>query len=77
MQQIMKETTMKAEQRIKEHRTDVPRKYRKLYDKVMRGEASPREAIRLQCLECWAYIKTETELCDNYACPLYAYRPYK
>lgn len=68
---------MSPEDRVKEHRANVPRKYKKLYDRVMSKKAPPREAIKLQCLECWAYVKSETELCDNFACPLYLYRPYR
>lgn len=55
----------------------MPKLYRKLYDRVMAGKASPRDAIKMQCLECWAYVRAETQACDNYACPLHAYRPYQ
>ncbi len=67
----------KQQERITKRRADMPSKYRKLYDRVVAGKASPREAIRMQCLECWAWVRTETQACDNYACPLYAYRPYQ
>ncbi len=42
---------------------------------ICRQPLYPREAIRMQCLECWGYVKAETAACDNYACPLFAYRP--
>ena len=58
-------------------RADTPKKYRKLYDSCMAGTASPRNAIRMQCLECWAWVQTETAKCDNVCCPLYRYRPYQ
>jgi hypothetical protein len=63
--------------RIAKHRADMPLKYRKLYDRVVAGKASPREAIKMQCLECWAYVKSETKSCDNYACNLFAFKPYQ
>ncbi|HEG43599.1 MAG TPA: hypothetical protein ENH94_06075 [Phycisphaerales bacterium] len=63
--------------RVDKRRAEMPSRYRKLYDRVMSGVASPREAIRMQCLECWGYVKAETATCDNYACPLFAYRPYQ
>lgn len=64
-------------ERIAKQRSEMPSKHRKLYDKVMSGKASPRKAINMMCLECWGYVKTETATCDNFACPLYAYRPYR
>ena len=64
-------------EKIEEQRAAMPSKYRKLYDKVLIGKASPREAIKLQCLECYGYIQAETETCDNYLCHLYHYRPYQ
>lgn len=65
------------QERIAKQRKEMPSKHRKLYDKVMGGKASPRKAINMMCLECWGYVKTETATCDNFACPLFAYRPYQ
>jgi len=65
------------QERIAKQRSDMPRQYRKLYDRVIAGKASPREAIQMQCLQCWGYVKSETETCDNYACPLRYYLPYQ
>ena len=68
---------MTRQEKISQRRTDMPKRYRKLYDKVTSGKASPRDAIRMQCLECYGWVQTETKKCDNYACPLYGYRPYQ
>lgn len=65
------------EQRIAQRRADMPELYRKQYDRCMTGKASPRDAIKMQCLECWGYVRAETAACDNTACPLYLYRPYQ
>jgi hypothetical protein len=62
---------------IEKHRVEMSSKYRKLFDRVVAGEASPRDAIKLQCLECWGYDRSETQLCDHSLCPLYQYRPYQ
>jgi hypothetical protein len=67
----------KTAQRIAQCRAEMPKLYRKLYDRVMFGEASPREAIKMQCLECYGHTRTETQKCNNYLCPLYHHRPYK
>jgi len=59
------------------HRAAIPSKYRKLYDRVLTGKASPREAIKLQCLACFGYVQSEMVQCNSYLCPLYRYRPYQ
>gem|GEM_PF-1291939 len=64
-------------ERIDKRRADMPELYRKLYDRCTRGTASPRDAIKMQCLECWGHVRSETATCDNTACPLWRYRPYQ
>lgn len=73
----VEEVTSKTNRIVAKRRADMPPKYRKLYDRCTSGEASPREAIKAQCLECWGWDKRETEQCDNVACPLYELRPYQ
>ena len=68
---------MNLKERIAKRRADTPLLYQKLYDRCMNGEASPRQAIKMQCLECWGWVRAETATCDNVACPLYQYRPYQ
>ncbi len=63
--------------KTKDHRAASPSKYRKLYDRVLRGKASPREAIKLQCLACFGYCQSEMVQCNSYLCSLYRYRPYQ
>ncbi len=59
------------------HRAAIPSKYRKLFDRVVEGKASPREAIKLQCLACFGYVQSQAKQCDDYLCHLYRYRPYQ
>jgi len=66
-----------SNKRIENQRALIPSKYRKLYDRVFTGKASPRQAIKLHCLECFGYVQTETRRCDNHLCNLYRYRPYQ
>ncbi len=63
--------------KLQEHRAAMPSKYRKLFDRVTSGGASPREAIKLNCLECCGYVRSEVERCSGYTCAFYAYRPYQ
>lgn len=65
------------QERIAKRRADMPEKYRKQYDRCTSGEASPRQAIKMQCLECWGWVLAEVKECDNYPCPLYRYRPFQ
>jgi len=62
----------KVERRAK----DVPTRYRMGYLRAACGLASPRQAIKSQCLECVGWVRREVALCTAPACPLYAYRPF-
>jgi len=39
--------------------------------------ASPRQAIKAQCLECVGFSRDEITTCTAYACPLWEYRPFQ
>ena len=67
---------MTDRERIAQHREEIPRKYRRIFDKAMRGR-SMKSGIHSFCLYCFGWIKTETEHCTNVICPLYPYRPYQ
>ena len=56
---------------------EVPRKHRRLYLKVMKGEASPRQCIKAMCLECMGWQRNDVAHCTAIACPLYRLRPFK
>jgi len=64
------------EESIIKHRDQIPKKYRAIYDKAMRGR-SIKAAVKAQCLECTGWKREEIRLCSCPACPLYFYRPYK
>ena len=65
---------MGKESRIKEHRADIPRQYRRAYDIAQTGR-SLRAAINSQCIECMGYVFSEVKLCCSPQCPLFPYRP--
>lgn len=56
------------------NRDDVPARYRGLYDRALRGAASPRRAIRLHCIMCMGWQAQDVEHCTATSCPLYRYR---
>ena len=51
--------------------------YRKVMQKAYQGTASPRSAIKAQCLICVGYDRGTITHCTGYSCPLWAYRPYQ
>jgi len=63
-------------QQIEERRMAMPRKYRRLYDRAVKGK-SLRACINAQCLECVYWQSKEVTLCTDLGCPLYAVRPYQ
>lgn len=51
--------------------------YRTVMLKAYQGTASPRSAIKAQCLNCVGYTREDITHCTGYSCPLWAYRPYQ
>ena len=41
------------------------------------GAASPRMAIKAQCLQCVGFERNSVKNCTGYSCPLWAYRPFQ
>jgi hypothetical protein len=41
------------------------------------GKASPRTAIKAQCLECQGFDRAAITDCQSFACSLWEYRPFK
>lgn len=56
--------------------TDVPAKYRKLYERAMSGK-SRNAAIRAHCLMCMGWRASDVPNCTAPTCPLYSYRAKK
>jgi hypothetical protein len=49
----------------------------KLFERVYRREASPRQAIKAMCFECLNYSVEDIRTCTAPACPLHLYRPFQ
>jgi hypothetical protein len=62
--------------RIAQRAGQMPKSCRAGYLKAAEGKASPREAIKAQCLECVAWNRAEVRRCTATACPLWMYRPW-
>ena len=64
------------EEQIAERWAQIPRKYRAIYDRAVKGKGL-RAAVDAQCLECVCYKSDEVRNCTDLACPLRAVRPYR
>jgi hypothetical protein len=47
------------------------------FERAYRGEASPRECIKAQCLDCCGLDKIAIAECGDRCCPLWLLRPYQ
>jgi len=54
-----------------------PESVRKLFAAAWAGKCSPRQAIKGQCLECQGFERQEIADCTCWACPLWAFRPFR
>ena len=62
-------------EKLKSIKEEYPTKYN-LFKRANEGTASPREAIKVMCLECmWMDTKAIKE-CTATDCPLWKYRPF-
>lgn len=54
-----------------------PSSLQKLLEKSFLGKVSPRQAIKMQCLECNGWSRKAVRECADNCCPLWLYRPTK
>ena len=63
-----------SQERIAQHRAEMPRKFREIYCRAMTGK-SRKSAMHVFCAECCGYEIREVHCCTSPECPLYPYRP--
>lgn len=56
---------------------EAPESSKKCLSRAFFGSASPRQAIKAQCLACVGFDRDSIKNCSGYSCPLWAYRPYQ
>ena len=66
----------KQEKRLSAVAQDAPSRL-KLFQRIYRGTASPRECIKAFCLECVWMDEAAIRECTATACPLHRLRPYQ
>ena len=66
--------SIERQKKISERRAQMPKLYRAIYDKAVRGK-SRKAAMHAFCLECCGWQIKEVFLCTDLGCALYPYRP--
>jgi hypothetical protein len=56
---------------------DAPESVKGTLTQAFSGSASPRKAIKAQCLVCVGYDRESIKNCTGYSCPLWKYRPFQ
>ena len=57
--------------------SEAPSGVKKALGEAFSGSASPRKAIKAQCLMCVGYDRDDIRNCTAYGCALWAYRPFQ
>lgn len=68
---------MNRAERITKDLAEASPLYRSIMQRAYSGTASPRSAIKAQCLHCVGFVRADVTHCAGYSCPLWAYRPYQ
>lgn len=68
---------MTRDERVSRVLADAPASCRNTLSQAFSGSASPRGAIKAQCLACTGYARAEIASCTGYSCPLWKYRPFQ
>lgn len=64
---------IESQRKIGEHRAQIPKLYRGIYDKAVTGK-SRKAAMHAFCLECCGWEIKEVFACTDSGCALYPYR---
>lgn len=57
--------------------SEAPESAKKALTQAFSGSASPRAAIKAQCLSCMGYDRESIKNCSGWSCPLWKYRPFQ
>lgn len=55
----------------------IPESAQSVFQRSWAKKASPRQAIKAQCLECMGFDRKGIAGCTSYACSLWEYRPFQ
>ncbi len=67
----------RAARQVEEVLKNAPGSAIRTLERAFSGQASKRDAIRANCLDCTGYDRAEIRDCRVYRCPLWTYRQYQ
>lgn len=67
---------MTREERIQKVISEAPESTQNTLSRAFSGSASPRAAIKAQCLTCAGFDRETIRNCTGFSCPLWMYRPF-
>jgi hypothetical protein len=70
-------TTSKREAQVARILANTPQSAQNSLARAFSGAASPRAAIKAQCLQCVGFDRNEIKNCTGWSCPLWSYRPFQ
>jgi hypothetical protein len=56
--------------------SEAPESAQNTLRRAFSGDASPRQAIKAQCLTCTGFLRESIKNCTGFSCPLWLYRPF-
>ncbi len=68
---------MDRPERVEKMIAEAPESAKNTLRQAFLGSASPRAAIKAQCLTCMGYERDAIRDCSGFSCPLWAYRPFQ
>lgn len=68
---------MNRERTISLRVAEAPERSRNALTRAFNGSASPRQAIKAQCLSGVGFDRAAVRDCTGYSCPLWMYRPFQ
>ena len=68
---------MNRDERVLRVITDAPQSCQKSLREAFSGSASPRQAIKAQCLVCVGFDRLAVKNCTGWSCALWKYRPFQ
>ena len=68
---------MTRDERVQKVISEAPESAKNTLTRAFSGSASPRAAIKAQCLVCVGYDRKAISDCTGFSCPLWQYRPFQ
>lgn len=74
---VLEQILRQKHERIKLQYKNVPQSMRNLFLSVFATKPTMSKCVKLKCLDCCCFDKTEVTKCTTITCPLWEVRPYQ